>query len=152
VARADTLDRIRAEIDARLRELLPRVQEYAAIEAAERLLGDSAPRASAGNGRARRGRRRKSSPASNRRSVPRPTSERKRSRSTRKPRGANQTAILKALREQATLDAPLTARQIADASGLAPATVHAAVRSLTKKRVVRVIEGPANRKAFILAG
>ena len=35
---SDTLDRIRREIDARLDQLRPRMQEYATIEAAARLL------------------------------------------------------------------------------------------------------------------
>jgi hypothetical protein len=42
---SDTFDRIRREIDARLHQLRPQVQEYATIEAAERLLGNSPSRA-----------------------------------------------------------------------------------------------------------
>lgn len=149
--RQTRVDRIRREIDGRLHELRPQVQEYATIEAAVRLLGDSISDATVGNGRARRGRPRKSSPRSKKRSPAQPQSSApKRSRGARKPKGANQSAIVDVLRERATPAGPLTARQVADATGLAPATVHGALRPLTKQGVVRLVKQPTGRKSYAL--
>jgi len=64
----------------------------------------------------------------------------------------NQAAIVKVLREKATPAAPLTARQLADATCLAPTTVHGALRALTEHGAVRLIQRSAGRKAFVLAG
>ncbi|TML00341.1 MAG: hypothetical protein E6G34_02320 [Actinobacteria bacterium] len=149
---SDTLDRIRREIDERLGELRPQVQEYASIEAAARVLDDSRSRTAVGNGRARRGRARKSALPDARRSPSgAPSSALKPPMGARRPKGANQVAIVKVLRERATPERPLTARQVADATGLAPTTVHGALRPLTERRVVRLIKQPKGRKSYVLA-
>jgi hypothetical protein len=149
---SDTLERIRREIDARLHQLRPQVQEYATLEEAVRLLGNSRSRTTVGNGPTRRGRARGSSPAGSRRSTSRaPSPAATRSSGARNPMGANQAAILNVLGERATPNAPLTARQVADATGLAPPTVHRALRGLTKRRVVRLIMQPTGRRSYVLA-
>jgi hypothetical protein len=76
---ADFLDEKRKEIQARLKELKPLVEEYDRLEAAERALSGvgtttraaAAPASAPAPARARRGRRRASSSANGRRGRPR---------------------------------------------------------------------------------
>jgi hypothetical protein len=151
MAQPDLLDRVRGEIDARCRELRPLAEEYQRIEAAARALGNpSAAAAPLANGRARRGRPPKSSAPS--RTLAQPSrSAPARSSGPRKPKGANQEAIVTVLRERATSKAPLTAREVADVTGLAPAIVHGALGGLTKRGVAKLIKQPSGRKSFALA-
>jgi hypothetical protein len=149
MAQSDLLDRVRGEIDARRHELRPLAEEYQRIEAAARALGNPAVAAPLANGRARRGRPPKSSVPSRTRAQS-PGSAPARSSGPRKPKGANQEAIMTVLRERATPNAPLTAREVADATGLAPAIVHGALGGLTKRGVAKLIKQPSGRKSFAL--
>jgi DNA-binding transcriptional regulator GbsR (MarR family) len=55
------------------------------------------------------------------------------------------------LRTKATLDAPLTAREVADATGLDATIVHVALGRLAKQGVAQLIKQPTGRKAYALA-
>lgn len=147
MAPSDLLDRIQGEISARHRELLPMAEECSAMEAAGRALADLSPTTPAVNGRGRAGRPRKSSPP------PRPRAQSpapRRSGGARKPKGANQAAIVTVLREKATPDAPLTAREVADATGLEPSIVHGALGGLAGRGVAKLIKKPSGRKSYAL--
>src|SRR6202035_1403193 len=133
MAQSDLLDRVRGEIDARRHELRPLAGEYQRVEAAARALGNPSVAAPLATGRARRGRPQKSSaPSRTRAKSSRSAPARS---SPRKPKGTNQEAIVTVLRERATPNAPLTARQVADATGLAPSIVHSALGALAKRGV-----------------
>jgi hypothetical protein len=145
MASSDLLDRIRGELDKRRHELRSAADEYERIEAAARALGDPSIAVPAVNGRARRGRPPKSSTPSRTRAQA-PVS--KRASGTRRPKGANQRAIVTVLRTKATPKSPLTAREVADATGLDPTIVHSALGRLTKQGVAQLVRLPASRRKF----
>ncbi len=145
MAPADLLDRIRGELDTRRNELRSAVEEYSRIEAAARALGGPSVAVPATNGRTRRGRPPKSSaPGRTRAQAP------KRSSGARRPKGANQQAIVTVLRTKATADAPLTAREVADATGLDATIVHVALGRLTKQGVAQLIKKREGKKTYAL--
>jgi hypothetical protein len=146
MASSNLLDRIRGELDTRRDELRAAVEEYSRIEAAARALGGPSVAAPATNGTARRGRPPKSSaPSRTRAQAP------KRSSRARRPKGANQQAIVTVLRTKATPDAPLTAREVADATGLDATIVHAALGRLARQGVAQLIKKRKGRKSYALA-
>ncbi len=144
MASSDLLDRIRGELDTRRNELRSAVEEYSRIEAAVRALGGPSVAAPATNGTARRGRPPKSS-------APSRTRAPKRSSGARRPKGANQQAIVTVLRTKATPDAPLTVREVADATGLDATSVHVALGRLAKQGVAQLIKKRKGRKSYALA-
>ncbi len=144
MASSDLLDRIRGELDKRRHELRSAADEYERIEAAARALGDPSIAAPAANGRTRRGRPPKSSAPSRARAP-------KRASGTRRPKGANQRAIVTVLRTKATPKTPLTAREVADATGLEPSIVHGVLASLAKQGVAQLIKQSTGRKSYALA-
>ncbi len=146
MAAPDTLSRIRSEIDARLRELRPAVAEYARLE-----IGAGALEESAGSPRARTGRRgrRKAPTAVTRPKAARRSPTAKAAVPTPRLRGPSQRAVVAALREHATPDSPMTARQLADATGLTPTAVHGVLTPLAKRRVIEQSKKPG-RKAYAL--
>lgn len=150
MASSDLLDRIRGELDKRRHELRSAADEYERIEAAARALGDPSIAAPAANGRTRRGRPPKSSARSRTRAQA-PASAPKRSSGPRKAKGANQEAIMAVLRTKATPNAPLTAREVADATGLEPSIVHGVLGRLTKQGVAQLIRLSTGRKSYALA-
>jgi hypothetical protein len=138
MAAPDTLSRIRSEIDARLRELRPAVEEYARLR-----LGAGALATSAASPSARRARR-TAAPA-------KPTRRLTAAKASRTPelRGPSQRVVVAVLREHATPDSPMTARQLADATGLAPTAVHGVLTPLAKRGVIEQSKKPG-RKAYAL--
>jgi DNA-binding MarR family transcriptional regulator len=59
--------------------------------------------------------------------------------------------IVTVLRTKATPKAPLTAREVADATGLKPPIVHGVLASLTKQGVAQLIKRSTGRKSYALA-
>lgn len=147
MASSDLLDRIRGELDTRRNELRSAADEYSRIEAAARALGGPSVAVPTTNGRARRGRPPKSAPSRTRAQTPAP----KRSSVTRRPKGANQQAILTVLRTKATSEAPLTVREVADATGLDATIVHVALGRLARQGVAQLIKKRKGRKSYALA-
>ncbi len=148
MASSDLLDRIRGELDTRRNELRSAADEYSRIEAAARALGGPSLAAPTTNGTTRRGRPPKSSaPNRARAQAPAP----KRSSVTRRPKGANQQAIVTVLRTKATPNAPLTVREVADATGLDAAIIHVALGRLAKQGVAQLIKKRKGRKSYALA-
>lgn len=148
MASSDLLDRIRGELDTRRDELRSAADEYSRLEAAARALGDRSVAVPATNGRTRRGRPPKSSaPSRTQAQAPAPIG----SSGTRRPRGANQQAIVTVLRTKATPDAPLTVREVADATDLHATIVHVALGRLAKQGVAQLIKQPNGRKSYALA-
>ena len=110
----DLLSRIRAEIDARLAELRPRVQEITRLEAALAALGKEASS------------RRAALPKARVRPQPRRTP------THRAPRGANRAAILEAVSARPGA----SAAELAKVTGIKVTTVRTTLSSLVKAGAV----------------
>lgn len=128
---ADLLDRIRAEIDARLAELRPLVDEHgrldAALHALEHARTPSVPAAV-------------SSPARTR-TAPAP-------RRKRAPRGANREAVLRAARERPGA----TTAELAAVSGVQRNTLNVLVARLVKAGDLEPRALPTGQTGYALAG
>src|SRR4051812_38393902 len=114
----DLLTRIRNDIDKRLDELRPQVEEIPRLEAALKALDQADGRGSA---------RRK--PASRRT----PTTARRRSTRKRAPRGRNREAILRVISERHGV----SAGEVANATKIAKPTVYSTISKLLKKGAVK---------------
>lgn len=113
----DLLTRVRQELQARMAELAPAVEEHARLEAALVSL-DAALEEQSGLPRSRRSTRSRRTKAARRRQP---------SIRQRAPRGANRAAILSALRERPGA----SAGELADAAGLKRATAYNELSRLT---------------------
>ena len=161
---SDLLTDIRRDIGARLEELRPAVIEYTRLQEARAALGSMPSSArrqqgsrstyarSAGNsGRASPGRRNaqrvsSASPLSAQGRSKLPADGRRRARSKRAARGANQAAVVAALREHG----PATVPKLAEATKVKPGVLYALTRVLVDKGVLTT-EKTNGRRAFALA-
>lgn len=112
----DLLTRIRADIDKRLDELRPQIEEIPRLEAALKALDEM-------DGR----------PASRTRASTRKTTARRRSTTKRAPRGQNRDAILKVISERHGV----SAGEVANATKIAKPTVYSTISKLLKEGAVK---------------
>jgi hypothetical protein len=135
---ADLLDQIRTDLDMRLRELRPFVEEHERLETALRALGgvesDASGGVSAGStggglARVRRRKARRTGPANRR---------------ERAPRGANRQAVLQAVSERPGA----TSAEIAAVSGVERNTLYGVLRRLLQEGEVCTRELPTGRTGY----
>jgi hypothetical protein len=161
---SDLLTDIRSDISARLEELRPAVTEYTRLEEAlaaltgasstarRRRYGRSTYARSAGNSGPPDSRRRNARSASSpsgtaaRGRSKQPTRGRGRPRTKRAARGANQAAVVAALREHG----PATVPELAAATKIKPGVLYALTRVLVDKGVLSA-EKTNGKRAFTLA-
>jgi hypothetical protein len=129
---ADLLDRIKQQINTRLEELRPLVDEQHRLEAALQALGNAAPRAPAAKPRA---------PASARTPKVKPAKTRKRA-----PRGANREAVLSAVRDRPGA----TSAELAHVSGVERNTLYALLARLVKEGELEASTLPTGRTGYAL--
>jgi hypothetical protein len=161
---SDLLTDIRSDISARLEELRPAVTEYTRLEEALAALTGTSSSASSRRGGAstyarsagnsgppasrRPNARRTSSPSGS--PTPgrskRPAHRRGRPRTKRAARGANQAAVVAALREHG----PATVPELAEVTKIKPGVLYALTRVLVDKGVLST-EKTNGRRAFGLA-
>lgn len=161
---SDLLTDIRRDISARLEELRPAVTEYTRLEEAQAALTGTASNASrrrggpSTNARSGGSSGRASSRRRNTQSVSSPSSSsaqgkskpsapgRGRPRGKRAARGANQAAVVAALREHGRATVP----ELADVTKIQPGVLYPLTRALVDKGVLRT-ETTNGRRAFGLA-
>src|SRR3954451_15953686 len=134
------LNRIHAEIRARLRDAEPTVREYERLETALAALGGIAAHVPSG----RRTTRPASAPAARprRRSIgPR------RSSGTRAPRGANRAAVLRVLEQRPGV----SVAELASASGIQRSVLYALLRTLERRGVIVKEQLPGGTTSYRLA-
>jgi DNA-binding transcriptional ArsR family regulator len=133
---ADLLDRIRSDVDARLRELRPLVHEHERLQAALRALEGAAGAAS--------GRPVAGSTGAERGSVGTARSE---PAGPRAPRGANRQAVLAAVRERPGA----SAAELAAVSGVERTALYGVLRRLLQDGLIDTRELPTGRTGYTTA-
>lgn len=132
---ADLLDRVRQQINTRLSELRPLVDEQRRLEAALQALGDPAA-AAAGAAPARA--RRQTKPAARKTT---PIEKRKRA-----PRGANRAAVLRAVEDRPGA----TSAELATRSGLQRNTLNTLLSRLVKEGELQTRALPTGKTGYAL--
>lgn len=134
----DLLDRIREELNARLDELRPRVDEHGRLEAAMHALasvrlGPTSTASASAPVKTTKARAQKMPPAKRRK---------------RAPRGANRQAVLRAASERPGA----TSAELAGVSGVEPNTLSGLLGRLVKAGELQTRALPTGRTGYALAG
>jgi hypothetical protein len=131
----DLLNRIREELNARVAELLPLVDEHSRLQAAMQVLGDVGLRPP--------GEAAASSPVKSTKSQKPPPAK----RPQRAPRGANRAAVLRAASERPGA----TSAGLAAVSGVQPNTLSGLLARLVEAGELQTSVLPTGRAGYVLA-
>jgi hypothetical protein len=146
---SDLLHDVAASIDARLKELRPLATEFERLKRARAALEAAGVSSTGDRGRrsTRAAREQQSRRGASRTSSPPQARARQGARRRRAPRGANQEAVLTALRDGGRA----TVSELSTVTGIKPTVLYALTRSLTAKRLLTVESDEGGRRVFAIA-